>query len=572
MQIPSNHWLVNPKKNPEADLELAAYDPVLRNLLINRGYQTREAAQQYLQGLPPEGTEPANMLGISEACDRILQAIRRQEMIAVYGDYDVDGVTATALLSQSLQSLGANVQGYIPNRFEEGYGLNNEALDTLESAGVKLVITVDCGIRSLAEADHARRLGLDLIITDHHHPGQELPEALVILNPKQASDPYPDKNLAGVGLAYKLALAMHSAAGSEGIGPVNQKAEYLDLVALGTVADVAPLIGENRSLVKLGLEQIHHPQRQGLLSLIGAAGLKAERITAENIGFALGPRLNAAGRLSSALAALNLLTTSDLFEAGRLAQQLDIQNQERQKIMHQIQEDAEKLSLSRDPDGLILFAVDPSYNSGVVGLAASRLSNKFYRPAIVGCQGEQTTRGSCRSIPEFHITAALDQCADLLERYGGHAAAAGFTVRNENLPALIERLQAIADNQLSSLRLRPTRVADLELKLSELKPDLLELLDLLQPTGEGNASATFVSRDLKVANARTVGKDGAHLKFSVTDGTIYYDAIAFRQGHLFDQLPSRLDLMYKFEVNEFNGRTTLQLNVIDLKQAGAPDE
>jgi single-stranded-DNA-specific exonuclease len=465
------------------------------------------------------------------------------------------------------------VRGYIPNRFDEGYGLNIEALDTLHNFGVAVILTVDCGVRSIIEAEHARKLGLDLIISDHHQPSNVLPTARAIINPKQPGDLYPEKHLAGVGLAYKIACALHARFSNQKMTQSGRHGakEHLDLVALGTVADLAPLVGENRSLVRAGLKLIRHPRRQGLLSLIGVSGLQANRITAGDIGFVIGPRLNAAGRLDSALAAFDLLTTMDVNEAGRLAQKLETQNNERQKLMREIQLAAEELAIAQDPGTLLLFATHADFNPGVVGLAASRLSELYYRPAVVAQKGEEFTRGSCRSIPEFHITEALDECADLLEHHGGHAAAAGFTVRNENLPAFVERLQAIASARLANLDLRPTLLADKEIPLRELTPDLLEYLEWLQPTGYGNPGALFVSRNLKVKWPKPVGKDGAHLKMTVSDGWISYDAIAFRQGHWISKMPSEIDLMYSFELNEYNGRKSLQLNVRDLKPAGIPD-
>jgi single-stranded-DNA-specific exonuclease len=566
------NWKVAQRLSSEDARHLSTYSPILRQLLFNRGYRTAEQARQYLNAVAPEGSEPFNMLGLEPAVDRLWHAVQKGEKIAVYGDYDADGVTATALMVHALKLLDARVMGYIPNRFDEGYGLNREALRSLQENGVKLVVTVDCGIRSVEEARYAAELGMDLVISDHHHPGAKIPEALAVINPKQEGDTYPEKNLAGVGLAYKLIQGLfekinHGDNGSAGM----DASQYLDLVALGTVADLAPLVGENRALVRAGLKTMRLPQRQGLASLMGAAGIKPARINAGDISFVLGPRLNAAGRLDSALAALELLLSEDIHEAGRLAQQLDNQNRERQQIMHTIQERAEMLALERDPEALLLIAIDPEFNPGVVGLAASRLTEQYYRPTIVAQRGEDYTRGSCRSIPEFHVTHALDRCADLLEHHGGHAAAAGFTVRNNKLGELIERMQAIAMEQLVDLDLRPTLHADLELPLSTLKPDILPDLDRLQPTGNGNAQAKFVSRGLKVVRSRPVGKDKSHLKLSVTDGRITYDAIAFRQGHWHDQMPIYIDLMYYFEVTEYNGRTYLQLNVRDLKPAGVQD-
>lgn len=564
MQPTQKRWQISPPLTQEADRALQAYPPVLRQILFNRGYATHEQARAYLHAESPSGTDPYNLAGMDAAIERLLYAIQHEERIAIYGDYDADGVTATALLVEALKRLGADVTGYIPNRFDEGYGLNNEALDSLQEQGMRLVITVDCGIRSFEEAEHTHQLGLDLIISDHHQPLDQIPRALAVINPKQSHDTYPEKDLAGVGLAYKLVAALTIALPE----PRLDVTSYLDLVALGTVADLAPLVGENRHLVRQGLLRIREPTRQGILSLIGVAGLQPGQINAGHIGFMLGPRLNAAGRLDSALDALHLLTTSDPGIAARLAQQLDNQNRERQQVTRQIQEQAETIALASDPDALLLFAAHPDFNPGVVGLAASRLTELYYRPAIVAHSGDEYTRGSCRSIREFHITEALDQCSDLLEHHGGHAAAAGFTVINEKLPELIHRLKAIASSQLSDLDLRPVKIADLEITLSNLRPEIIDYLEWLQPTGYGNPSVNFVSRNLQVKSCRRVGRDGSHLRLTVSDDRITYDAIAFNQGEWCDRMPPRIDLLYAFELNEYNGRTSLQLNVRDIKPTG----
>jgi len=565
MDVIERNWETHPEITKKQSDLLYGYDPILKQILINRGYTTREEAERYLYGSLPVGTESRSLLGIEEAIERISYAIQHGENIAIYGDYDVDGVTATALLSEVLYALGAQVEGYIPNRFEEGYGLNFEAIDELHLQGKNLVITVDCGIRSPDEVAYAKSLGMDMIISDHHHPGPVLPEAVAIINPKQADDNYPYQDLAGVGLAYKLASAL--------TGPTDPLIQgVLDLVTLGTVADLVPLVGENRALVKAGLYQMREPHRQGLRSLMGVARLNPAQVSARDIGYVLGPRLNAAGRLDTAYAALELLLAKDVALAAKLAQMLDNQNRERQQITKTIQKHAEELALREDPEALLLFAADSSYNVGVVGLAASRLSEKYYRPAIVASIGEETTRGSCRSIPEFHITAALDQCADLMEHHGGHAAAAGFTIQTKLLPILVSRLRTIAEEELGRMReegnLRKTLRADLELPLSELKPELLEYLEWLEPTGMGNPQAEFISRGLIVTRYRAVGKDGSHLKMTVTDKRITYDAIAFRQGAWTKNMPPKVDLFYTYEKNEYQGRESLQLNVIDIKPSG----
>jgi single-stranded-DNA-specific exonuclease len=570
MEFSAKRWQIATTLTPEADHSLAGFPQPLRQILFNRGYTTPTSAANFLAAAPPDNTEPHNLLGIQEAIPRIAWSITNCEKIAIYGDYDVDGVTATALLVQVLSALGSEVEGYIPNRFDEGYGLNNEALDYLCDCGIRLVITVDCGVRSLQEANHAEELGLDLIITDHHHPGEELPQVFAVINSKQLGDNYPDKDLAGVGLAFKLAKALvdHFKKSDLSMGKDINDADILDLVALGTVADLAPLVGENRTLVRTGLESLRQPRRQGIQALIGVCGLLARRIRAVDIGFILGPRLNAAGRLDSALAAFELLTTQDINKAGKLAQQLDNQNRERQVITREIQARAEQIALAEDPDALLLFAADPEFNPGVVGLAASRLSERYYRPAIVAFEGHEFTRGSCRSIPEFHITDALDRCEELLIRHGGHAAAAGFTVRNENLPQLVERLRAISEEQLSDKDLRPVMHADFEIQLSDLLPEILDQLEMLQPTGYGNPQAKFVSYELKVKDHRLIGKEGNHLKLILTDGWITYDAIAFNQGFWHEEMPKFVDVLYTFERNEFNGIERLQLKVQDLKPAG----
>jgi single-stranded-DNA-specific exonuclease len=561
-------WIIPPLITPEADSALGAFPQPLRQILFNRGFATEAEARAYLNAKADFNTDPFQMTGMQSAVDRIRFAIQQGEPIAIYGDYDVDGVTATALLVQSLQMLNADVRGYIPNRFEEGYGLNNEAMDKLKAEGVKLVITVDCGIRSPDEARHAQSIGLDLIISDHHHPAEgALPPALAVINPKQHGDTYPDKDLAGVGIAYKIAEALFADKGDE------MKArliELLDLVALGTVADLAPLVGENRILVRKGLRQMRQTTRQGLFSLAAVAEIALAKVNAGNIGFSLGPRLNAAGRLKEALAAFELLTTRDVFRAGELAQVLDMQNRERQKITRIMQMQAEEIALADDPESFLLFAAHEEFNSGVVGLAASRLTETHYRPAIVAARGSDETRGSCRSIPEFHITDALDQCADLLVRHGGHAAAAGFTVKNENLSELVSRLKTIAKEKLAAQDLRPTLLADAEVSLTVIRPDLIKILSYLEPTGYGNRDASFVARNVRVKNTRTVGADGKHLKLSLEDENKYgHDAIGFRLGEWQNIMPPRIDILFTYEVNEYNGRVGYQLNLKDLKAAGS---
>lgn len=558
---PEKAWKVCGPPPPEVMAELSAYSTVLRHLLYNRGVLTSSQAEVFLNARGPL-YNPYLLKDMDKTVERLLRARRDGEPVAVYGDYDVDGVTGTALLVQVLRAAGFDAREKIPNRFEEGYGLNNDALDALYADGVRLVVSVDCGIRSPREAEHARQIGLDLIISDHHHPKDELPRAYAVICPKQEGDDYPDKDLAGVGLAFKIAQALLEKHPVEGV----RAEDWLDLVAVGTVADLVPLKDENRAMVRAGLLQLRTRPRQGLASLAGAARMESTAgLTARDIGFMLGPRLNAAGRLESALAAYNLLMAEDAAEAGRLALNLDDSNRERQKMTQEMQQQAAAMAEAEGSQHL-LFAVNPQFNMGVVGLAASKLTEAYYRPAVVGALGEEETRASCRSIPEFHITQALDEVADLLVRHGGHAMAAGFTVRNENLGELRRRLEDIAARELSVQELRPQLRADLEISLKDLKPEILADLDQLEPTGQANPEVMFITRGVRVTRCRAIGADNAHMRFTVWDG-VTYDAVAFRQGHRAEHMPDKVDILYAYERNIYQGRVSLQLNVKDIKPA-----
>lgn len=558
-------WRVHHPIPAKISQALGNFSPLIRQLLYNRGFEDPESASAFLVGTVPFPTDPLLMTGMAAAVERLRRAVVENEKIAIYGDYDADGVTSSALLKEFLAALGREARSYIPDRYEEGYGLNNAAVRQLAGEGVGLIITVDCGVRAVAEIQLANELGMDVIVSDHHTPGPELPPAVAVIDPKQAGDPYPEKNLAGVGLAYKLAQAYLERYPEEGVWAD----DWLDLVAIGTVVDLAPLRGENRLLVRAGLEKLRREPRQGIFSLAQVAGVDFQKTDAADLGFRLGPRLNAAGRLESALTALDLLTTRNLLEAGHLAQQLDSYNRDRQAITEDIRQNAAQSVLDEDPDALLFFAADPDFSEGVVGLAASRLVESYYRPSIVGHEGPETTVASCRSIPEFHITQALDECADLLVRHGGHAAAAGFTVLNKNRAALVNKLREIAQAQLGSLDLLPVLAIDRKIKLEMLNGQhisgILNDIRQLEPTGRGNPEPVFASYDLEVRYARAVGREGTHLKLQVRAGRNDFDAIAFRQGYWLEDMPERIDLAYRFEINEFNGRSTLQLNVKDLR-------
>lgn len=565
----SKRWIVSPLVPPAVKRELHEFPPFLRQLLYNRGIQTATDAHAFMDAETVALTDPLLLRDMDVAISLIQDALSHAEKIAVYGDYDVDGVTASALLFEFFQALGNTPRVYIPNRFDEGYGLNLEAINLLAGEGVKLLITVDCGIRSVKEVALARSLGMNVILSDHHLPGHEIPPANAVINPRQPGDAYPFKHLAGVGLAYKLAAAYLQAYPQPGLKAEN----WLDLVALGTVADLAELTGENRALVGQGLNVIRRSSRQGLYSLAQVSGIRLDRITTANIGFGLGPRLNAAGRLETAMAAFQLLVSDDLYESARLAQLLDDQNAQRKNLTQQIQEKAIAGALAEGGSLPIIFAASEEFSEGVVGLAASRVAERFYRPAIIGHQSDGLIVASCRSIKEFDITRALDECADLLVRYGGHSMAAGLTVANDNLPALLERLNSLASRQLAGMELTPELFIDYDIALDKLKaehiPEIMDDVSRLEPTGVRNPEALFCSRGLRVVNPRALS-DGQHLKMLLRAGINTYEGIAFRQGYWLKSLPPVVDVAYTFEINEYQGRQSLQLNIRDIHPAENP--
>lgn len=558
-------WKVAPPA-PRSHLDrFPSLPPLLAQILYNRKLTDPAEVQCFLSN---QWSEP-DVFALSDmarAVDILIRAIRRKEKIAVYGDFDADGVTATALLVQTLTALGADVMPYIPKRVDEGYGLNLRALRWLFGEGVRVVVTVDCGIRALNEIDQARR-GLEFIVTDHHSVGSRLPFASAVINPKREDSRYPFRDLAGVGVAFKLAQALIREAADARIQVHIEESSLLDLVAIGTVADLAPLKGENRSMVVRGLQLLNTPRREGIRALLRAAGLRPGEVSAAAISFGLGPRLNAAGRLGDASLSYELLLCCDPAEAGRLSERLNEQNHKRKALTEETFARASQLALARGEDAPLFYAADPSFVPGIVGLVAGRLTEAYYRPAVVVECGEEECKGSCRSISEFHITNALDECSDLLLRHGGHAAAAGFTVRSDRLDELMERLFAIAARELAGQELVPTLQIDADVALADLDWALAAWLTKLEPCGYDNPTPLFLSRNVPILQARAVGSEGQHLRLTLGAETDSRDAIAFRMGERLAELGERVDVVYYLEVNQWNGERRLQLNVQDIKPA-----
>lgn len=570
MRIGSTPWLVaRPLTGSQRDAWQHVY-PLVAQVLHNRGLTSPAGALSWLNG-PGASVDPWAMKGMQAAVARIRAALRSDEAIVVYGDFDADGVTATALLLQTLQALGARVKAYIPDRDSEGYGLNVPALSTMAQEDTRLVITVDCGIRAVDEVTAGQDAGLDFIITDHHTPGSEAPPASAIINPKQEGGDPAAARLTGAGLAFRLAQALLRSACNDRMALNLNERELLDLVALGTVADVASLADpQNRALVRAGLEVINEARRPGIDALLQVSGLTRGKVKARDLAFVLGPRINAAGRLESAMLACHLLITEDPGEAGRLALRLQALNDKRRALTLAAQED-----INRELDGLtpvppLILAAREYISPGIVGLVAGRLCEEWQRPVAVLARGPQESRASCRSVADFNIIRALDQCADLLLRHGGHEQAAGFTIRNDNLPALQERLSGLArDAGTGSPRQAPLEI-DAEVQVSQLGPTLLEQLDLLEPTGAGNPPPLFLLRSVRILDRRLVGRDGNHLKLKLAgDNGERLEAIGFRLGGRARQLPQRVDLAFYLERNEWRGRQRMQLNLQDIRPAQA---
>ena len=546
---------------PHLPVELLAgigLPPLMAQLLYNRGITDPTQIDSFLAADENLLNDPFLLPDMEKAVARIRDALLSEEIIAIYGDFDADGMTATAVLTEGLSSLGGKAIPYIPHRIEEGYGLNHAALERLHREGVSLVVTVDCGISNACEVETAQRMGLDIVVTDHHTVPPQMPPAIAVVDPKRADSRYPFPKLAGVGVAFKLLQALFSSLGKDA-----DMEAFLDLVALGTVADMEPLLGENRYLVKRGLEVLQNTNRLGLREMAKCAGVPLSAVGPEIISWVLGPRLNAAGRLEHAITGYDILLTDSLEEAHRLATILERKNKERQRLTEMSLVKARGKLIAKGTDSLILMVSDEDFPSGVVGVIAGRLVDEFYRPVIVFEQGTEWSKGSARSIPEFDIIAALTNCCSLLPRFGGHPMAAGCTVATENLEQLEECLLGIAASQLASLDLRPLIAIDAEIPLSSLNGKMFKMMQKLAPFGYANPYPTFISRDIKVVRHRNVGTDGKHLKLKLRDGDVTWDGIAFRLGNLADEITSPLDIVYNLEVDQWGGGDMLQLNILD---------
>lgn len=532
---------------------ISRFPPIVATVLAARGVTTRDQAELFYKPHLGREHDPLELPGMRDAVARIRRAIHDGELIALFGDFDVDGVTSVALLQLALGALGARTTTYIPDRFTEGYGLNTRAIDRLGARGATLLITADCGVSSVAEVAHANADGIDVVILDHHTVPEELPPALAVVNPKRLDSPYPFTELAAVGVAFRFLQVLYEASGRD-----FRDDDYLDLVALGTVVDVAPLADENRRIVTEGLARMRRGLRPGLEALAAVSGVAPARFGGETLGFALGPRLNAAGRLQHADLALDLMLAESYLTARPLAEQLDALNRQRQLQT----EDActlaeEQLGTSDEP---LIMVGSEEFHAGIVGIVASRLAERRHRPAIVFQRGPLSSRASARSIPAFDIVRAIRKEAALLERHGGHRGAAGFTVPNENLDLLRERLINTAAEMLDANDLQPLFEIDAEVRLAEL--DGLEVKGLMrfEPCGEGNRKPLLLARRVRLLDSRAIGSDQSHLRLRVKDGLATWPAVAFRQAEA--ELADEMDIVFSLQREWKSDR--VELEIIDM--------
>lgn len=539
--------------------------PLMAQLLINRGIYTVKEAREFLNVSIKRLYPPELMRDLPRAVEIISGALDRGDKILVYGDYDVDGVTGTTLLVHALRRLGGDVDYYIPHRLDEGYGLHTPVLQMARESGVDLVLTVDCGISAAAEIDEANNSGGPaVIITDHHEPPPQLPRAAAVINPKRKDCRYPFSDLAGVGVAFKLVQALLAGRGN----PFAWE-EYLDLVCLGTIADIVPLRGENRILVRHGLPHLGNSARPGLRALYQASGIKENTITAWEVGFILAPRINAAGRLDDAGLAVEMLLSDDYNAALEMALLLNEANQERQSLEAKTLSDALGM-LEADPELAardVLVLASESWHPGVIGIVASRLVDRFYKPVLlIACDNERGGKGSARSIRGFHLYNALEYCTDCLAGYGGHAMAAGFSLPVEQIDALREKINDYAAAHLCAADTEPVMELDALVSLQDITYQLINEVEQLAPYGHGNPGPVFALRQARLVNCRGVGKNNAHLKMLLSDRSVSMDGIGFNLGRFAEEMAAAREISVAFTpaVNTWQGRQTLQVKVQDV--------
>lgn len=566
----NTRWVMSRRADEAAVVALAAellLPLPLCRLLLARGHADPDSAKLFLRPRLERLHDPYSMLTLDRAVERLAGAVRAGEMVFVHGDYDVDGMCSTTLLVRTIRGLGGRATPFVPRRLEDGYDLSDAGVDAALAAGAKVVVTCDCGTSAVAPIARLCESGIDVIVTDHHLPGGELPKCVAVLNPRRPGCGYPDKDLAAVGVAFKLSLALAQALGQ----PEGFIWAMLDLVALATVADVAPLRGENRVFVRYGLKMMAESRNFGLRALIRSAGLEGKPLTSGRVGFILAPRLNAVGRLGHALRGVELLMSENEHDANVIARELEELNQRRQELDREILDQAREMIGHLDLDetyGIILAR--EGWHPGVIGIVASRVVEEFGRPAVlIGIDGE-TGKGSGRSISAFDLHAALAQCADLFTRFGGHRAAAGVTIPRGNIPAFAQRFNEVATSELEADDLVPEIRIDLEVPFDDVNDELEAMLRHFEPYGMGNPSPVLVSRGVRLrGNARAIGRDGLKVVVEAGAGTV--EAVGWGMAERIPDLPAggMVDIAFRLERDEYKGVSRLQARIADIRAAGA---
>lgn len=565
-------WKVKDSAEVAIHPSFAKYHPLILTLLANRGItDSLEVDNFFALNYTRDVLDPFLFTEMEKAVERIYEAKEKGEKIAIYGDYDADGVTATVLLSEALESLGfSEIIVYIPDRQLEGYGINIPAIEYLRKKEVKLIITVDCGITNVTEVERARELGIEVIITDHHHVLCEIPKALAIISAKMKESKYTFRDLSGVGIAFKLAQALYQKMNP---GKIDQLKWFLDLVAIGTIADCVSLKGENRALVKYGLIVLSKTKRIGLQEMfkVGRIGIDENNPPdTRKVAFLIAPRVNASGRMDHASIAYKLMMEKDRVMARDMALEVEAKNQERQKLTSEITCRVRALAEKNFENKKVIFAHDEHWPIGVLGLVAGRITDEFHKPAVILQKQKNEFAGSLRSIPEVNIIRSLELCADLLIKFGGHSQAAGVKLSAENLGVFQEKFSGIVEKKLLDIELSPAIEIDAELPSSDISRDLCEAIKKMEPFGEGNEEPMFLVSRMKICEVRMVGNGMKHLKLSLTsldNNPKIFDSIGFGMGGRFQHLKKDdiVDIVCTLNEDEWNGNKKIQLKLVDLK-------
>ncbi len=540
----------------------------LATLMVQRSITTPEEAHAFFNPSLDYLHDPFMMKDMNIAVDRLSTAIKKNEKILVYGDYDVDGTTAVALVYSFLKEQYSNVKYYIPDRYKEGYGVSIQGIDFAVENKCKLIITLDCGIKAVEKIRYAKTKGLDVIICDHHFPGEEIPGALAVLDPKQSGCSYPYKELSGCGVGFKL---IHAYSRIHGM-PFSKIANYLDLVAVSIASDIVPITGENRVLAYFGLKQLNESPRTGLKEIIREAEV-SRALTVEDVVFKLGPRINAAGRMETGSRVVELLISNDTTLATGISKEINTYNNERRSVDRVITTEAMRMisENQRNTNAKTTVLFNPSWKKGVIGIVASRLIETYYRPTVILTESNGFATGSARSVHGYDLYQAIEACSDLLESFGGHMFAAGLTLKKENIQPFMERFENYVNSTITEEQMLPRVLIDIELYFSEINEEFFNVMSQFQPFGPENMSPVFVSRNVTDSGTgKMVGANGEHLKLDLcqeSSGTHTISAIAFNQANHFGYIRSGrpFDICYSLEMNEFRGNRNLQLNIRDIK-------